>query len=641
VSGEAGTACARARGVAGGRAAAPGLALFAFLLFARTLGAGFALDDTRLIRDRPGLRDPARLPELLLSDYWAPFAESGLWRPVATLSYAGNAWLFGGEPWGYHALNAALHALDAVLVLALLRRLASGPGAALAGAFLFAAHAVHTEAVANVAGRAELLCAAFFLGSLLCHARAREAAPGRRAGPRLASLALYGLALLSKESALTLLLAAPLLDLAGPAPGRAAQAGQPGSPPRPGKLRTLLAPWAGLLLVTAAWAAARLAVLGAAPLPAPARLDNPLVELDAPLRGLNALAVLQRYAWLLIFPLRLSYDRSHAQIPLLASFLEPRALAVLGLAAGELFLLLLCYRRARPTFLGLAFLAATLSAASNLLLPIGTILAERLLYLPSAGFCLFAAEALRAAAARLPLRPPARRAAFAGALALLVALHGARAFARAGTWQSEERLFLTDLEASPRSARVQLNAGFAFQRRGDHARALEHFARALAIEPRYRLARLDAAVSLAALGRADEAIAIYRAELALAPGDPEVALDLGTLYQALGQPEAAREVYEEALRRSPRSPRIANNLGFLLVEAGREVERGTRLIEEAVALLPDDPDLLDSLGWAYHRQGRAREALAPLRRSLALDATGPTSAERRAHLAEAEAAARE
>ncbi len=633
MTGEAGSLEAPARSAAAHRATAACLALFAFLLFARTLAGGFALDDTRLVRDNAWLRDPARLPELLVSDYWAPFARSGLWRPVVTLSYAGNFWLGGAEPWGYHALNAALHAGVAVLVLALLRRLASGPGTALAGAFLFAAHAVHSEAVANVAGRAELLCAAFFLGSLLCHAAAREAAPGRRSGPRLASLALYGLALLSKESALTLLLAAPLLDLAGPA--------RPGAPPGARKLRALLGPLAGLLAVTAVWAAARLWVLGDAPLPAPARLDNPLADLSAPLRALNALAVLQRYAWLLAFPLRLSYDYSHAQIPLLASFLEPRALAVLGLAAGELLLLLFCYRRARPAFLGLAFGAATLSAASNLLVPIGTILGERLLYLPSAGFCLFAAEALRAAAVRLPVGPRGRRVAFAGAMAALVALHGARAFVRSGDWQSEERLYQADLGTSPRSARVQQNAGFAAQKRGDHPRALEHFARALEIEPRYQLARLNAAISLAALGRSEEAVAIYRAELAQAPGDAELALDLGTLFEALGRPEAAREVYEEALRQSPGSPRIANNLGFLLVEGGGDVARGTRLIEGALALLPDDPDLLDSLGWAYHRQGRAREALVPLRRSLALDATGPTSALRRAHLMAAEAAARE
>jgi Tfp pilus assembly protein PilF len=642
VSGEAGGGADQARGFAGRRVAAPCLALLAFLLFARALSGGFVLDDTRLVRDNALLRDPAGLHSLLTSDYWAPFAASGLYRPAVTFSYALNAWLGGAGPAGYHAVNAALHALNSLLVLALLRRLASGPGVATAGAFLFAAHAVHVEAVANIAGRSELLCAAFFLGSLLCHAAAREAAAGRRAGPRLASLALYVLALLSKESAIALPLAALLLDLGAAPRAQAGAVAEPGAGRlRAGRLRELAGPYAALLVVTAACVALRLAVLGDAPLPAPARLDNPLAELGAPLRALNALAVLQRYAGLLLFPLRLAYDHSHAQIPLLTSFLEPRALGVLGLAAAESGLALWCWRRARPAGIGLALLAVTLLPASNLLVPIGTILAERLLYLPSVGFCLFAAEALRGAAARLPAREKARSAVFAGAVAALVALHGARSWVRIGDWQSEDRLFLADLAASPGSARVQLNAGIAVQRLGDHPRALAHFARALEIEPAWQLARLDAATSLVALGRAPEAIAIYRAELELAPGDPEIALDLGTLFEALGQQARAREVYEAALRANPDSPRLANNLGFLLVDGGLEVERGTRLIEGAVAWAPDDPDLLDSLGWAYLRQGRTREALAPLRRSLALDATGPSSAERRAHLEAAEAAALE
>jgi len=81
-------------------------------------------------------------------------------------------WLIHGDTiaWPYHAVNWILHACVAACVAELTRRLIANKGeiAAYIAGLLFAVHPVHVEAVANIIGRAELMCALGFLGAMIC-----------------------------------------------------------------------------------------------------------------------------------------------------------------------------------------------------------------------------------------------------------------------------------------------------------------------------------------------------------------------------------------------------------------------------------------------------------------------------------------
>lgn len=629
--------------------------LLAVALYANTLSHDFALDDAALIRDDPAIRSLAGAAGFFRSEY-LPGIRSGYYRPLATLSYASNHALGGLDPRGYHALNVALHGLNAALVFALLWQLTRDRAVAGAAALLFAAHAVHTEAVANVAGRPDLLCTFFFLAALLAYAVGRlglgERRGPARAGvePRLYALSLlaYALALLSKEHALVFV---GVLVLTDAVYGR-------------GPWRRLAAPYAGYLALTALYLGARVALLPAgAALPSPTELDNPLVAVDAPLRVLNGLQVVARQAWLLLFPLHLSYDYSYGAIPVLTR-LDARGAALLALAVAALAWLAWSRRRAPDLFYALGFLAVTLSIVSHVAVPSGSILAERVLYLPSVGFCLAAAWALRALTRRLP--PRAGRSVFAGAVALAVALHGVRTATRNPDWSDTERLFLSALAVTPGSAKVQNNAGVVFLRAGRLEPAQRHFSEALRILPGYRNARLNLAVVQAALGRVDEAVALHEREIERTPDDPLVRLSLARILQnsgrheraiaefesvarlrpgsgepvvaigaslvALGRTGEAIRLYEEQLRRVPDDPALNNDLGYLLIDREIDVARGIRHVQRALAALPEHPDLLDSLAWGYAKQGRGDEAIALLERSLEIDPDGPSAAARRARL---------
>ncbi len=493
-------------------ALAAALGVFALALYSGAAAHGFVHDDTPLLLKNPYLADLGNLARFFRSDYWAPTLASGLYRPLVTSSYALDVAVGGRDPLGFHLVNLALHAGVCVLVLSLLRRLTGDVGLAAASAFLFAAHAVHTEVVANVtAGRPELLASAFLLVSLHAHL----------AGRRAAALAAFGLALLCKESAAAWIGIVYLTDAVY------------GEPAEPLSLRRLLLVlrqrlwpvYAGYLGMLAAYAGLRLLALGPdASLPAPALLDNPLARLDAFWRIANALQVLWRYALLLVLPLRLAYDYSYAEIPLLGPG-DPRLALLLALSAAGAAVLIAAFRRSRDLFYALGFTGLTLAPASNLVVPTGTIMAERLLYLPSLGFCLALVLGLRRLAAALARAPRDRARIGAALVALVVALHAARSLERVPDWRSEDALWLHDVELVPGSARAQANAGAALERLGRCAEALERFDAAIAVglpPEEYVQPWQGKALCLAELGRFAEAAELYAVAVRHGPPHPEL-----------------------------------------------------------------------------------------------------------------------
>ncbi len=496
------------------------LLAFAVALYANSAGNAYVLDDGPLLAANARIRDLSNLSRFFTSDYWGPARSSGLYRPLATTSYALGYAAGGADPLGQHVINIALHALNSALLLLLLLRLTGSTALAAAAAFLFAAHAVHAEAVANVAGgRPELMAGCFFLLALLAHVARWRATPAASRRLHAASLLAFALALLSKESAATLIGVIYLADVVY---------GGARTPSWRSFGEVLKARFAsvylGYGLVVVGYLGVRLLVLGdGASLPAPSALDNPLVLLSAPWRIASALDVALRYGWLLLFPARLSYDYSFDQVLLIDSFSDPRLLGVVVLGVATPALLAWSLRRSKDFFFALAFFGVTFSVVSNAIVPIGTILGERLLYLPSIGFCLGVAVVLRGALGRLSLPPRTRTLLFAALVALCVALHAGRTLVRNRDWRSEEALWLHDLAVSPRSAKVQSNAGAIYTEQGRHAEALLHFRRAIEIAPESFIAPYRGVVlSLLGLGRFGEAAEMYQQALRFGPGDPAV-----------------------------------------------------------------------------------------------------------------------
>jgi tetratricopeptide (TPR) repeat protein len=182
-------------------------------------------------------------------------------------------------------------------------------------------------------------------------------------------------------------------------------------------------------------------------------------------------------------------------------------------------------RRVPAAWLGFVFVFAGLAITANVFFPIGTIAAERFLYVPSLGWCIAAAPSSRSS----------RASARASSVAVLL-LFAVRTWIRNDDWHDDYRLFTRTVVASPQSARAQSNAGAVHAQRGEFDVALEHYTRATEIRPAFAQAQLGAPTVLEILGRPENALGAYAAARDADPTNVETLLRSGDLLVATGKP---------------------------------------------------------------------------------------------------------
>lgn len=484
-------------------------AAFACALYVSSLGHDFAFDDYPLIVHNTLNARLSNVPVLFASDFWAPHGQSGLYRPLATTVWAVERSAFGVSPAGYHALSVVLHGAVTALVVLVVWRLTRDRGVAAATGLLFGAHAVHTEAVAGIAmGQPDLQAALLALLAVDLHLRANDAERAPTAGLRAAALASFGLALVSKESAITLIGVVVWLDwLRADAGGR----------PTPRALAALLRArwriylgWIALALLYLGLRYAVIGALGAAR--TPGLVDNPIAQLSDGWRIANAALIGFRYVGLFLFPLRLSHDYSWGQLPVIESLGDPLFAVMVGLVLASVALVAWSWRRSPQVLLGLGLFAISFSIASNIVVPVTTMMAERLVYLPSMGLCLALAVLMRDLSHALPLPGVRRSTVFAAIMAVWISGNAIRTVLRVPYWENNETIRLRDVALHPRNVKLQTNAGFSSLQLGRPEDALAHFDRAIAIvgDPEVWSAPYRGRVwALIAQGRIEEARIFY------------------------------------------------------------------------------------------------------------------------------------
>jgi tetratricopeptide (TPR) repeat protein len=562
------------------------------LSYANAFGNAFVFDDVPLIRDNVRIRSARGLVECFRTSYRGT-VEDGLYRPLPLLSFGLNYAISGLQTWSYTALNVLLHVGVTLCLFGLTRSLGAPLRVAGAAALLFGLHPVHVEAVTGFVGRSDTLAALFVLATLLAHRRI-PATAGRKALTRAAAWIAFLLALMAKENAITLLAVVPAMDLLVPSRD-AAGAEVP--------WRSRLSPdYVGYGIATAAYVAARYTVLDGLGLGRPIMfLDNPMAALGVVDGGpggatlaealLTPFAVVAEYLRLLIWPARLSADYSYDQIPLAGSPLDPRVAIGLAAAVAAIVGAWLLRSRAPVAAFGLAFLVLTFSVTSNIPFKIGTICAERLLYLPSAGFLLAAAVAW----GRLASGAPAwRRPLAMGLLAAVALACGWGTWTRNPDWHDDLTLWSSALAAAPGSAKVQSNYGNFMLREARAARELGNEAQA----------RDGIRAAEEHLARALEVMPAY----------PEASNSLGNLYVELGDYAAATKQFERAATLSPSFPRTYVNWAVLDIKWIGELRR-------AAADLSAQGRAAEAAEAAGRSEQLVRQAVAHLDRAVRLEPT--------------------
>jgi hypothetical protein len=390
------------------------VAACAVVIYLGALGNRWAWDDLPIIYNNVFVHSPSALWRAFGASYWPPELGGGLYRPLAIASYALD-WRVGSVVW-FHAVNIAWHAAACIAVSALARRW-SGERAALVAGLIFAVHPVHVEAVANIVGRAELMAAVFAIGAVYA------AVEQDRLGWSLMATAA---ALLSKENGavVPVLIAWAWFLEVGRRPSR----------------RRMSAYVAGWVVLGVAYAVVRAWVL---------RPYAGIYTQAAQFIGatsweirLTAVAGFADFARLLVFPLTLRADYSPNERTLVSSPLDVRFGLGLACCVAWIALIVLARRQGRRVeAYGLGWVGIALVPVANLIVPVGVLVAERTLYLPSVGLVLAAAAAL----VRLPL--PRLKA----IVAALVVAGGVRTALRVPKWHDQVTVVLNELVDSPRS----------------------------------------------------------------------------------------------------------------------------------------------------------------------------------------------
>lgn len=557
-----------------------------------SLRNGFVYDDVPVVRDDVRIR--TLHPDLLRLPYWDDAARDRLYRPITTASFALDYATGGGSPFTFHLTNVLLNALVVLLIFALSLQVLTSLPAAFSASALFAVHPVHVEAVANIVGRAELLAAAGYLIAVLSWMSRRPLAP----------LGVLGGALLAfggKEHALTLPAALILAD---------AWRARWNGPALLREFRSHAITWVAVVVMGAGYLALRSSVIGT--VVGGGVVGAGLENLGAGERAMVMSPAILVWARLLVLPVALSADYSPDHYVPSVQLSARHVLGWLLLLAAAVGAWRLRHRAPGVTF-GILWIIIAGSIAANVVVPTGIVLAERTLYLASAGFVI-------AAGALWLMIPPGRW--LWPATALVLGLLGARTITRAGVWRDTDHFYEALIRDAPDSYRAHWARGsraFAQRRMAEGEREYlaairtypndgavmqelgERYVAAGAWTPADRWltlawrvdslrfdAGLLAVVVRLRMGRADSAAALADAVMRRFPDAPTIHLAAADAADSLGAPLRALSLRRRAVFSGPSVWQLQYAAARGAARAGRCQEALWR-VQRAIALDPDDP----------------------------------------------------
>jgi hypothetical protein len=475
------------------------LAIFvvSFLLYANTLNHGFVWDDVDLIVNNPDVKqlDPETTYKIFTEDFWPTLRRGGAvrmddrfeadrssyYRPLVTLSYHVDHGLFKGKAAGFHLMNVFWNAAVCAMVVVFVYLLFGSTVLGLMTALLFAVHPVHTESVAWISGRTDILATLWSLVSLSLYIVARR----RRNVLVLAgSLVAFALGILSKETAALVPLIIVLFefglfnDLFSPR--------EPGTTEKKRRAVTVLVYFGVLVL----YLLLRHQILGTA-----ASANTP-IPIDATGQIVFPLSIFAGYLYKVLLPLTLTVEFT---VPV------PDTIVGLPLVGAALLALILWatwrFRRRQPVLLGITIFLLGIAPVLHII-PIAQLAAERFLYLPSLGVAMvFGAIFASAVVVRFPSlrsgdgskaappwKVPSRLATpLVIGFGLVVVLFAFQTVIRNSDWKSNETLFAKTAQQSPDSPRVLVQVGLNAQQNGNYVEAVRAYEKVLAMSPEYAL----------------------------------------------------------------------------------------------------------------------------------------------------------
>jgi protein O-mannosyl-transferase len=427
--------------------------LISFMIYGNTLGNQYALDDAIVITKNQFVKQGfSGIPDIITGDSFLGFfgtkkdlVAGGRYRPLSLVTFAVEYQIFGETPWPNHLINILIYALSGWLVYLILKKLLVNrfeeKPLFLISAFsalLFLIHPIHTEVVANIKGRDELMALMF---SLLCFYFVLKFIDGNKIHQLFWAAICLFLGAMSKENALAFVVVIPVACWFF------------GKPSKKSWVLVII----GLMIPVAVFLAIRSKVLGPVSNITPDELmNNPFLYATGSQKYATILYTWFIYLKLLVFPHPLTYDYYPYHIQLV-NFSNPAVIIMMFLLMIFAYLVLAGLKNKTITaFIIIAFVS-TFIMVSNLIFPIGTFMNERFVFMPSVFWSLAIVAPLVTGYKNKTKFPSKPVIAVIGIY--ILTFYPVKTIARNRAWKNDLTLFVTDVKTSVNSAKSNCSAG--------------------------------------------------------------------------------------------------------------------------------------------------------------------------------------
>lgn len=564
--------------------------LLAMGIYGNTINHQFALDDVLFIHGNTFTQAGFEG----LADIWTtdPFIGAygetiklpgGRYRPLSISTFAIEYELFGPKAGDsehmaqkrqlrlmqvMHGGNIVLYGLSALLIyLTLLKLFRTRNGwLALVATLLYVVHPLHTEVIANIKSRDEILGVLFVVATLNLFL-------SRSGLVWLLGIATFLLALLSKESTITALAFIPLaIGFIGKQP-----------------LKNTAIKTASLLVITAAYLMLRARFTEGFDEVAPTNvMDAPFLYATGVEKWATIIFVAGKYLWMQFVPHPLSYDYTWNVIPY-TNFGDWRVwttivayTSMIGYAGWNLLQAARKKAAFSPIALGIIWYVAAFSIVSNVFFNIGAPMGERFMYLPGLGMCIAMAAGLERLLKLNTTQPLVYSPKWLVPVAALVLLGSVATVARNPAWEHNYTLYTADVETVPNSCRTRLFLGITLLNK--------HYKKANAEQLDMAIEQMEAATRI----NPDFVHAFY---------------NLGLGYQARNDHELAIGSFERALEIAPLHINSHYYLGLSYGKGRGDLAKAIEFIEKGLKYGYNGADGYVNLGTSYGMQGDYANAL--------------------------------
>lgn len=589
------------------------LAAIAFVLYFNTFTNEYALDDVMVIQQNEYVHQGLKgIPSIIAKDTYDSYfrqanstneLSGGRYRPLSVITFAIEEELLGKDNdenpalgqtiseqaakymHTRHVVNVLLYMLSVVVFLYFLRKIIfqNASLVAFVAALLFTIHPIHTEVVANIKSRDELLSFLFICFTFI---NAYKYAEDKKISALVVALVCYTLALFSKEYAIVMVGLIPLMYYLF----------------KRDTFKNSIKGAVPFLIILAGYLLVRFSVVGhKSPIVDTDLQNNPYLYATGLQKITTEIATLLNYLKLLLLPYPLSADYSYNQIPYngLSALKFWVSLAVhLGLVILGIRLFLkrnvLCF--------AIVFYLLNLLLVSNLLFDLGATMGERLIYHSSAGFVMAISWLLVAGIEKIKVHIP-YRIVYIAIVIVLVVVSGYEVITRNEDWKNTNTLFAKDVQTVPASFLANGIAGVGYCAMSDLPenkvkrvelieKGIAYLDRSIAINGKYVNGYFNRALAYNSLSqwdkqlsdldsvkkykpdypgladqyqylyhdkgldcwkskKFDDAVNAFKRGCELAPKDPEMWYMLGITYYSMKDYTAAIKVWDVTLKLNP------------------------------------------------------------------------------------------